>query len=64
MSKMTTQTNLAKPIVIGGLIVAAGLLAAATLRRKAQGCDTVDAIVQTCEHALATLLERTSIVAA
>jgi hypothetical protein len=64
MSKTTNQSNIATPIVIGGLILAAGILAAATLRRKAQGCDTVDAIVQTCEHALATLLERSSIVAA
>jgi hypothetical protein len=64
MSKTTNQLGISKPILIGGLLLAAGIVAATAVRRRGRACDTADAIMQTCENALAKLMERAASVAA
>jgi hypothetical protein len=63
MSKTTRQYQSTTPILLGGLVIAAGIFAIAALRKK-KASETVETIVETCEGALAKLIERTRTVAA
>lgn len=64
MSKMTTTQSLAKPVIIGGLLLAAGIIAATAVRKRGKASDTAESIFESCEGALAKLMERARGVAA
>jgi hypothetical protein len=64
MSKLTSHRSIAKPVLVGGLILTVGVLAATAIRKRQKASETTENLFQHCENALATLRKRSRSVAA
>jgi len=60
MSKQTSSVNLVGPLVVGGLMLAATVVTAATLKRRWKGADCAEAVFANCEKTLKQLDSRVS----
>jgi|GEM_PF-4698288 len=60
MSKRTASTGIVAPLLVGGLVIAATMVTAATLVRRWKDSESADSVFASCERTLALLDSRIS----